>query len=204
MKQELLTNRDKKFLDFAKRVGVDFIGISFVESKKHIEKIRKFLNSETPKIIAKIENMPGLKNKQEIIESSDAIMIDRGDLSVETDLDSIAISQKEIINKANLYSKPVIVATEMLHSMIDNPFPTKAEVTDISNSVLDGCSATMLSGETAIGKFPEDSIKKMKEISFVSSLHIRKKQIFQIKNSNKDLIKTIWHKLLLIYVKILL
>ena len=189
LKQELLTNRDKKFLDFAKRVGVDFIGISFVESKKHVEKIKKYLDSEFPKIVAKIENKEGLKNKDQIISSSDAIMIDRGDLSVETDLDTIAISQKEIINQAKFHSKPVIVATEMLHSMIENPFPTKAEVTDISNSVLDGCSATMLSGETAVGKYPEDSIKKMKEISFVSSLHIRKKQIFQIKKSNKDLIK---------------
>ena len=116
-------------------------------------------------------------------------MIDRGDLSVETDLDSIAISQKEIISKANLYFKPVIVATEMLHSMIDNPFPTKAEVTDISNSVLDGCSATMLSGETAIGSFPEKSVKKMKEISFVSSQHIRKKQVSKRRNSEKSLIR---------------
>ena len=116
-------------------------------------------------------------------------MIDRGDLSVETDLDSIAISQKEIISKANLYFKPVIVATEMLHSMIDNPFPTKAEVTDISNSVLDGCSATMLSGETAIGSFPEKSVKKMKEISFVSSQHIRTKQVSKRINSEKSLIR---------------
>ena len=132
--------------------------------------------------------MPGLKNKQEIIESSDAIMIDRGDLSVETDLDSIAISQREIINKANLYSKPVIVATEMLHSMIDNPFPTKAEVTDISNSVLDGCSATMLSGETAIGKFPEKSVKN-ERVSYVSSVHVRKRKLKQNEKMNKDLIK---------------
>ncbi len=189
IKQELLSQRDKKFLNFAKECEVDFIGISFVESKKHIEKIRKFLNSENPKIMAKIENMPGLKNKEEIIESSDAIMIDRGDLSVETDLDSIAISQKEIISKANLYSKPVIVATEMLHSMIDNPFPTKAEVTDISNSVLDGCSATMLSGETAIGKFPEESVKKMKEVSNVSSIHVRKEKFQENGKVNKDVIK---------------
>ena len=188
-KQELLTNKDRKFLDFSKSIGVDFVGISFVESKKHVEKIRKYLNSESPKIIAKIENKEGLKNKDQIISSSDAIMIDRGDLSVETELDSIALSQKEIINVANLYSKPVIVATEMLHSMIENPFPTKAEVTDISNSVLDGCSATMLSGETAIGKFPEKSVKKMKEVSLVSSLHIRNKQISKNRNLNKSLIK---------------
>ena len=188
-KQELLTNKDKKFLDFSKSVGVDFVGISFVESKKHIEKIQKYLNSNSPKIIAKIENREGLKNKDQIISSCDAIMIDRGDLSVETDLDSIAISQKEIISKANLYFKPVIVATEMLHSMIDNPFPTKAEVTDISNSVLDGCSATMLSGETAIGSFPEKSVKKMKEISFVSSQHVRKKQVTKSRNSEKSLIR---------------
>ncbi len=189
IKQELLSSKDKKFLDFSKSVGVDFVGISFVESKKHIEKIKNYLKSDSPKIIAKIENKEGLKNKDQVISACDAIMIDRGDLSVETDLDSIAISQKEIISKANHYCKPVIVATEMLHSMIDNPFPTKAEVTDISNSVLDGCSATMLSGETAIGKFPEESVKKMKEISIVSSEHIRNKQIGNNLISNKNLIK---------------
>ena len=170
IKQELLSTNDKKFLKFAKNTGVDFIGISFVESKKHVEKIKKYLGSEYPRIVAKIENKEGLKNKDEIIDSSDAIMIDRGDLSVETELDTIALSQKKIITTAKRYAKPVIVATEMLHSMIDHPFPTKAEVTDISNSVLDGCTATMLSGETAVGKYPKNSVKKMKEISHVSSL----------------------------------
>ena len=141
----MLTNKDKLFLNFAKNNSVDFVGISFVESKKHISTIRKFLNTEKISIIAKIENLEGLNNKDEIIQFADGIMIDRGDLSVETDLETLAIYQKDIIKTANKYSKPVIVATEMLHSMINNPFPTKAEVTDISNSVIDGCSATMLS-----------------------------------------------------------
>ena len=167
-----------KVSDFAKRVGVDFIGISFVESKKHVEKIKKYLDSEFPKIVAKIENKEGLKNKDQIISSSDAIMIDRGDLSVETDLDTIAISQKEIINQAKFHSKPVIVATEMLHSMIENPFPTKAEVTDISNSVLDGCSAT-ISGETAVGKYPEILLKD--EGDFLFHLCTFKNKYFKLK-----------------------
>ncbi len=189
IKQNLITPKDIKFIEFAKSLEVDFIGISFVESKKHVEAIKKIISSENPKIISKIENTLGLKNMEEIISVSDGIMIDRGDLSVETDLDTIAISQKKIINTANNHSKPVIVATEMLHSMINNSFPTKAEVTDISNSVIDGCSATMLSGETAIGQFPEKSVKKMKEISMVSSLHIRDQFTNRKKLSNKQLIK---------------
>ena len=175
IKQNLLTEKDKLFLNFAKKNSVDFIGISFVESKKHINTIRNFLNTDKISIIAKIENLEGLKNKEEIIQSADGIMIDRGDLSVETDLETIAIYQKQIINTANKYSKPVIVATEMLHSMINNPFPTKAEVTDISNSVIDGCSATMLSGETAVGEFPEESIKK-NERNFKSFIHTFKER----------------------------
>ena len=189
IKQKLVTSKDVRFIEFAKKLGVDFIGISFVESKKHVEAIKKIIISENPKIISKIENTDGLKNMEEIISVSDGIMIDRGDLSVETDLDTIAISQKKIINTANNYSKPVIVATEMLHTMIDNSFPTKAEVTDISNSVIDGCSATMLSGETAIGKFPEKSVKKMQEISMVSSLHVRNQFSEKHKTSQKDSIK---------------
>ena len=95
-KQELLTKKDKKVLEFCKNVGVDFVGISFVESKKHIEIIKKYLNSNSPKIIAKIENREGLKNKDQIISSCDAIMIDRGDLSVETDLNSLQYHKKRL------------------------------------------------------------------------------------------------------------
>jgi pyruvate kinase len=103
-----------------------------------------------------------MNNLDEVIEASDAIMIDRGDLSVETNLQTIALFQKQILKVAQLHGKPVIVATEMLHSMIENPFPTKAEVSDISNAVLDGASALMLSGETAVGKYPAQAVALMR------------------------------------------
>ena len=165
IKGPLITERDRKLISFCKRNKVDFIGISFVESAAHVEKIRKLIKVQSPRIVAKVENSNGLKNVDEIAQAADVIMIDRGDLSTETDLENLAIYQKEIIKSASAYSKPVIVATEMLHTMIENPIPTKAEVMDISNAVIDGASATMLSGETAIGKYPTESIKIMKKVS---------------------------------------
>jgi pyruvate kinase len=172
---QLVTERDKQMIVFAQRNNVDFIGLSFVESKEHVEAIRKLINPLTfPRIVSKIENQGGMDNMEAIIEVSDAIMIDRGDLSTETDLDSIAIRQKEIIRSARRYAKPVIVATELLHSMIENSFPTKAEVCDISNAVLDGCAAVMLSGETAIGKFPIEAVSLMSRVVQQSENYKRK------------------------------
>ena len=164
---KLITLRDKKMIKFAKEEEVDFIGVSFVESSKHINLIRKVISNEIPKIVAKIENQKGIDNLIDIINATDVIMIDRGDLSTETNIETLCINQKKIIETANKLSKPVIVATEMLDNMINSPHPTKAEVLDISNSVLDGATATMLSGETAVGKYPIDSIKVMSKISNV-------------------------------------
>ncbi len=161
----LITKRDKKMLKFAEENKVDFVGLSFIESGEHLKKIRKLIKGETPKLVAKIENQRGLDNKKDIILNSDCIMIDRGDLSTETNLEMLPKNQKTIIQSCIEYSKPVIVATEMLDNMIENPYPTKAEVLDIYNSINDGATATMLSGETAVGKHPLDSIKVMKSIS---------------------------------------
>lgn len=162
---QLITERDKKMINFAKDNEVDFIGISFVESSDHIKKIRNLIKKDFPKIVAKVENKKGIDNLEEIIKATDVIMIDRGDLSTETNIETLAVNQKNIIYKSVLYSKPVIVATEMLDNMITSPYPTKAEVLDISNSILDGATATMLSGETAVGNFPIESIKVMSNIS---------------------------------------
>ena len=162
---QLVTQRDIEMIKFAQDNKVDFIGLSFVESKEHVEAIRAVIHPLTyPRIVSKIENQGGINNMKEIIETSDAIMIDRGDLSVETELDSIALMQKEIIGVARRYSKPVIVATELLHTMIENNFPTKAEVCDISNAVLDGGAAVMLSGETAVGKHPIEAVGLMRRV----------------------------------------
>ena len=168
----LVTDRDVSMINFACKHGIDFLGISFVESAKHLESFRKLIGQRSLKLIAKIENQRGLENLEEVVTAADAIMIDRGDLSVETSLHDIAIKQKRIIKEARRLGKPVIVATEMLHTMIENSFPTKSEVADISNAVLDGASATMLSGETAIGKFPVEAVTTMKKIIEATELSI--------------------------------
>jgi pyruvate kinase len=171
----LVTARDKKMIAFACENKVDFIGLSFVESANHIMAFRNLIKSGSPRIVAKVENQGGLDRIQEIIEAADAIMIDRGDLSVETSLYDLAIKQKFIIEAARKFGRPVIVATEMLHTMIQNPFPTKSEVCDISNAILDGCSATMLSGETAVGSFFLEAVSTMRQVIDATEYHFQKK-----------------------------
>lgn len=181
---DLITEKDKKMISFSKKLKIDYIGISFVESAKHVKRIRSLISKNSPKIVAKVENKKGLINLEEIIRETDVIMIDRGDLSTETNIESLAINQKSIINTSIKYAKPVIVATEMLDNMITNSYPTKAEVLDISNSILDGATATMLSGETAVGKYPVDAIKVMSNISkssinFKDDAQIERKNEFE-------------------------
>jgi len=161
----LVTERDHKMVGFARETGVDFIGISFVESAAHVEAIRELSGKNGPRIVSKVENQGGLDHMEEILAATDAAMIDRGDLSVETNLQSLTLFQKRIIDAARAAGKPVIVATEMLHTMIENDFPTKAEVSDITNAVLDGTSALMLSGETAVGKHPVSAVKLMRQVA---------------------------------------
>ena len=127
--------------------------------------IKKYIG-KNPKIVSKIESTNGIKNLNEITENSDCLMIDRGDLSIETSDNSIALSQKKIIKIASKFSKPVIIATELLNNMIKNRFPTRSEVSDIGNSIIDGASCLMLSGETATGSYPVESVKTMKSIIF--------------------------------------
>ena len=167
-----VTERDRSMVDFACANQVDFIGLSFVESSDHVNVFRDLIAGRGPKIVAKIENQGGLDNAEKIVEIADAIMIDRGDLSVETSLFDVALKQKAIISQAKKYGTPVIVATEMLHTMIENSVPTKAEVTDISNAVLDGCAATMLSGETAVGTYPIEAVRTMRRIIEASEQHL--------------------------------
>ena len=168
---ELVTARDREMVAFARENGVDYIGISFVESARHIEAIRELTGGDWPRIVAKIENQGGLDNMDEVLHATDAAMIDRGDLSVETNLENLAIFQKKIIERARHHGRPVIVATEILHTMINNPFPTKAEVSDITNAVLDGCAAVMLSGETAIGAHPFEAARVMRSVVTAAEQH---------------------------------
>ena len=180
----LLTDADRKMIQFARDQKVDYIGISFVESAVHVEGIRALIGNSWPRIVSKIENQGGLDNMEEIIRSSDVIMIDRGDLSVETNLENLAVMQKQIIETARHDAKPVIVATEMLHTMIDGPFPTKAEVTDIANAVFDGCAATMLSGETAIGANPLEAVGVMRRVIESTESHLQEKRNLERQSSD--------------------
>ena len=187
MSGNLITDRDKKMITFAEQNEVDFIGLSFIESGDHLKKIRRLIKKNIPKLVAKVENQKGLDNLNSIVKNTDCIMIDRGDLSTETSIEMLAINQKKIISCAKKNAIPVIVATEMLDNMIKNPYPTKAEVLDIYNSVSDGATATMLSGETAVGNYPLDSIKVMKRIAHTN---LKKEKIIKKNINNTEYIGT--------------
>lgn len=165
-----LTEKDEKDLAFALSTGVDFVALSFVGDKKDIlnlkEKIKNIVGEKEiyPKIIAKIERKKAIENIDEIIATTDAIMVARGDLGIEMAETKVVIYQKEIIEKCLAANKPVIVATQMLESMIENPLPTRAEVSDVSNAVIDHADAVMLSGESANGKFPVEAVETMAQI----------------------------------------
>ncbi len=165
-----VTEKDEQDLKFALKNNVDFIALSFVSNRKEIEsvkkKIKKILgrNNDLPQIVAKIERKEAIKNIDEIISATDILMVARGDLGIEMDESRVVIYQKELIAKCLKSGKPVIVATQMLNSMIENPRPTRAEVSDVSNAVIDHSDAVMLSGETANGKYPVEAVKTMSDI----------------------------------------
>ena len=161
-----ITDKDIEDLKFGIQEGFDFVAASFIRSADAVRQIRKILTDggSQMKIISKIESQEGLDNIDEIIEASDGIMLARGDLGVEIDAKRIPQLQKEIIQKCNYHGKLVITATQMLDSMIRNPRPTRAEVTDVANAVYDGTDAVMLSGESANGKYPVEAARTMASI----------------------------------------
>lgn len=164
---DILTERDRMFVDFALNNDIDYLGLSFVRNKEDILNLRSILDKHNSRlrIISKIEKPQALENIDEIIEHSDGIMVARGDLGIEIKTEQLPIAQKTIIKKANIARKPVIVATQMLESMIENPIPTRAETSDVANAILDGADAVMLSGETAMGKYPIEAVSTMKKIA---------------------------------------
>jgi len=167
------TEHDRACLEFALAQGVDAVSQSFVETAADVHAVREAavrLGKETF-VIAKIERADALVNLQDIIEAADGIMIARGDLGVEVPIEEMAILQKQLIAQVSLAGKPVITATQMLESMSASRLPTRAEATDVANAILDGTDAVMLSGESAIGKYPEEAVKTLAKIAAYTEAH---------------------------------
>ncbi len=162
-----LTEKDKTFVRWAIEADIDFIAHSFVRSAKDLMEIQEILdaNGSHLKIISKIENQQGIDNLDEILSHCYGVMVARGDLGVEIPAERIPLIQKQIIQKCRSRKKPVIIATQMLHSMIENPRPTRAEVTDVANAIFQSTDAIMLSGETASGKYPVEAVMTMSRIA---------------------------------------
>ena len=159
-----ITEKDKKDLEFILPLKPEYIAISFVQTENDVLNLRKLVNNKNIKIISKIEKAQAIENFTKIANASDAIMVARGDLGVEIPIERLPFIQKSIIKQCNEHKQFVITATQMLASMVDSPTPTRAEVTDIANAVLDGTTAVLLSNETAVGKYPLQSLNIMKKI----------------------------------------
>ena len=160
-----LSKKDKEIIHFAEKRDIDYIALSFTRNAQDVINVRSEAKGFKGAIIAKIENFEGINNFAEILEFSDGIMVARGDMGVEIEPEKVPIVQKSIIKSCNQRGKPVITATEMLESMMQQPMPTRAEVSDVANAIMDGTDATMLSGETAVGKYPVESVAMMSRIA---------------------------------------
>lgn len=168
LKQRVPTEKDIKDLELITELDPEYVAISFVSDGSDVLRVRRILENygnDNIKLISKIERPIALDNFDNILEVSDGIMVARGDLGVEIDPDKVPLEQKEMIYKCNKEGKPVIVATQMLESMINAPIPTRAEANDVFNAVFDGSDAVMLSGETAVGKYPINAVKYMNQIA---------------------------------------
>ncbi|HER24442.1 MAG TPA: pyruvate kinase [Candidatus Atribacteria bacterium] len=191
-----LTEKDYQDILFGIKNRVDYIGLSFIRNAEDVLRVRKILKenaAEDISLIAKIEKKEAINNLKEIIEVSDGIMIARGDLGVEIPLENVPLVQKDIIKRCNFVGKPVITATQMLMSMVNVPRPTRAEVTDVANAILDGTDAVMLSEETAVGNYPLEAVETMNKIALRIEKVIDYKKILterslSVKSTNPDAI----------------
>ncbi|MCG3120249.1 MAG: Pyruvate kinase [bacterium] len=176
-----LTAKDKTDLEFGLEAGVDFVALSFVRQADDIQLVKNVMKAKNRfvPIIAKIEKHEALQNIEAIIAAADGIMIARGDLAVETPLENVPLVQKDIIKKCNRAGKPVITATQMLKSMVEEPRPTRAEATDVANAVLDGTDAVMLSEETAMGKHPLETVQVMSKILQTTESELKPREWLQ-------------------------
>jgi pyruvate kinase len=163
----ILTEKDRRDLEFAVRQGVDYIGLSFVRTASDVRKVRRLIGERGGDIflIAKIEKPEAVENIAEIVKVVDGIMVARGDLGVEIPFEQVPLAQKTIINQANLAGKPVITATQMMASMVNSPRPTRAEVADVTGAILEGTDAVMLSEESAVGRYPVEAVLSLSRIA---------------------------------------
>jgi len=175
-----ISEQDEKDIIFGVEHDMDFVAASFIQRAEDVRAIRKLITTHNGhmEIIPKIENLEGVKNIDSIIEASDGIMVARGDLGVEIPAEDVPLIQKNIIEKCNKAGKPVIVATQMLESMTNNPRPTRAEASDVANAILDGTDAIMLSGETASGDYPVEAVQTMNKIAQRIETSLQYKKIF--------------------------
>lgn len=177
LKRGGLTPKDIKDVRFALRAGVDYIALSFVQTAADVEKLRRLIAKKRVKIITKIERGIALKNIDAIINASDAVMIARGDLGIEIPIEDLPIVQKNLVRHAHWHDKPAIIATQVMTSMIQNPHPTRAEISDIANAVFDGADMVMLSDETAIGAYPKEAIRILGKVIARTERYIYKENI---------------------------
>jgi pyruvate kinase len=159
-----ISDKDREDVERVVNLGIDYIAISFVRRPEDIEEFRRLVPKRV-KLVAKIEKDTALQNLSGILKATDAIMVARGDLGVELPFEEVPLAQKTLIRESNLHGKPVITATQMLESMIHAPRPTRAEVSDVANAILDGTDAVMLSAETAVGSYPLEAVQAMVRIS---------------------------------------
>ena len=184
-----LTEKDRIFVDWAIQADIDFIAHSFVRNKEDLMEIQEILDKKDShlKIISKIENQQGIDNLDEILSHCYGVMIARGDLGVEIAAEKIPLIQKKLIQRCRARKKPVIVATQMLHSMIENPRPTRAEVSDVANAILQSTDAIMLSGETASGNYPIEAVSTMRRIAIETEESILTPPDLDLENVTKPI-----------------
>jgi len=172
-----LTPKDIKDLKFGLKAGVDYVGLSFVQTEEDVFHLRKLIGKNKTRIVSKIERAIALTNIDKIIAASDVIMIARGDLGIEIPIEELPIVQKNLVRHAHWHNKPTILATQVMMSMLTNPTPTRAEVSDIANAVFDGADMIMLSDETAMGQYPLEAVRILKRVINRTEMSIYKRNI---------------------------